>query len=180
MHALLFATFVTGCFVFTLPESSQSFALIDVFEKQNLVLAQSRGRGDDYEPKQKAPSILGSSNKGKSAKSLGSSGKAKARKVLHKRSMWQHFAAIDSNGDKQLGYKEMVHYFSEMHTVFDQNGDGLVSRREAPAIMMRYTLSGKGFPSGGLSKAEIARRFKRLFKVVDKNKDGRMSMLEML
>lgn len=180
MRALIFAAFVTGSCLFFRPELGLSFSTIDAFEKPNLVLTQGRGRGDDFNQKPKAPPILGSTNRSKSAKSLNSTEKSKARKILQSRSVWQHFAAIDSNSDKHLGYKEMVHYFSEMHTVFDQNGDGLVSRREAPPIMLRYTLSGKSFPAGGLSKAEIARRFKALFRLVDKNKDGRMSVMEML
>ena len=180
MRALYFAAFMTGAFTLALPVTGYSFSTVESFQPQTIVQVQSRGRSDEIAVQLSKPTILGTTNRNKSAKSLSSKEKANARKILHKRSVWQHVAAIDSNNDKQLGYKEMVHYFSEMHTVFDQNGDGIVSRREAPPIMLRYTLSGKAFPASGLTKAEIARRFKALFKVVDKNKDGRMSMLEML
>ena len=135
---------------------------------------------DQFEITPKGPSILGAvSNKVDPGK-LTSKQKAKARKILHNRSIWQHFDAIDSNDDRHLGYDEMVKYFHSMHTVFDRDNNGVVTRKEAPPIMLRYTLSGKAFPTKGLTKAEISRRFKNLFKIVDKNKDGRMSVFEML
>ena len=127
MRVFLSSALLAGCFLLSQPETGQTFALTENFQKPNLVLTQ--GRDDSEAVKPKSPSILGAGSRGKTAKNLSAKGKARARAVLHKRSMWQHFAAIDSNGDKQLGYNEMVHYFSEMHTVFDQIGDGIVSKR---------------------------------------------------
>ena len=105
--------------------------------------------------------------------------KAKARGMMHKRSVWGHFRAMDSNNSWSLTFKEMDQYFTAMHLAFDVNGDGIVSVREAPKIMLKYTLSGEPFPNTGLSQSMLRGRLQRLFRVLDKNRNNVLSVSEL-
>lgn len=106
--------------------------------------------------------------------------KATARNIMLQRGVWGHYTAMNNVRDGGLTYPEMDKYFTAMHYAFDANNDGLVHRHEAPKIMLRYTLSGKSFPHEGLSLPVLRGQLQTLFARVDRNRDRKLSKLELL
>ncbi|MGB0843197.1 MAG: hypothetical protein ACPGVN_00470 [Alphaproteobacteria bacterium] len=105
--------------------------------------------------------------------------KSAARAIMLKRTVWGHFRAMDADNSWSLTYPEMNVYFTAMHIAFDANNNGVVSVREAPKIMLKYTLSGEPFPNNGLNLSTLRGRLQRLFNVLDKNRNRVLSVSEL-
>ena len=106
--------------------------------------------------------------------------KAKLRAQYEKRSFLGHFAKMDRNNDGALIRDEMLAYFTIMHAAFDVDYNDVVSREEAPTLLLRIKLLGQGFPASGLTLAELQRRLDETFVFLDKNKNDKLGWPELL
>ena len=76
--------------------------------------------------------------------------------LLHpSRSFLGHFAKMDRGNDGALTRQEMLAYFTIMHAAFDADYDNVVTRAEAPTLLLRIKLLGRGFPKEGLTLEEL-------------------------
>ncbi|MGB1148136.1 MAG: hypothetical protein ACPG4M_09620, partial [Alphaproteobacteria bacterium] len=104
----------------------------------------------------------------------------KLRAQYEKRSFLGHFAKMDRNNDGALIRDEMLAYFTIMHAAFDVDYNDVVSREEAPTLLLRIKLLGQGFPASGLTLAELQRRLDETFVFLDKNKNDKLGWPELL
>ena len=106
--------------------------------------------------------------------------KARLRSQYEKRSFLRHFTKMDRNNDGALIRDEMLAYFTIMHAAFDVDYNDVVSREEAPTLLLRIKLLGQGFPASGLTLAELQRRLDETFVFLDKNKNDKLGWPELL
>lgn len=106
--------------------------------------------------------------------------KARLRSQYEKRSFLGHFARMDRSNDGALTREEMLAYFSIMHAAFDADYDNVVTRAEAPTLLLRIKLLGRGFPAEGLTLEELAERLDETFVFLDRNKNNKLGWPELL
>lgn len=106
--------------------------------------------------------------------------KARLRHQYEKRSFLGHFAKMDRGNDGALTREEMLAYFTIMHAAFDADYDNVVTRAEAPTLLLRIKLLGRGFPAEGLTLEELAARLDETFVFLDRNKNGKLGWPELL
>ena len=106
--------------------------------------------------------------------------KARLRHQYEKRSFLGHFARMDRSNDGALTREEMLAYFSIMHAAFDADYDDVVTREEAPTLLLRIKLLGRGFPEEGLTLKELADRLEETFEFLDRNKNAKLGWPELL
>ena len=106
--------------------------------------------------------------------------KARLRSQYEKRSFLGHFARMGRSNDGALTREEMLAYFSIMHAAFDADYDNVVTRAEAPTLLLRIKLLGRGFPAEGLTLEELAERLDETFVFLDRNKNNKLGWPELL
>ena len=106
--------------------------------------------------------------------------KAKLRKQYERRSFLGHFAKMDRGNDGALTREEMMAYFTIMHAAFDADYDNIVTRAEAPTLLLRIKLLGRGFPAEGLTLEELRARLEETFVFLDKNNNDKLGWPELL
>lgn len=106
--------------------------------------------------------------------------KARLRHQYEKRSFLGHFAKMDRGNDGALTREEMLAYFTIMHAAFDADYDDIVTRAEAPTLLLRIKLLGRGFPAEGLTLEELGARLEETFVFLDKNKNDKLGWPELL
>ena len=106
--------------------------------------------------------------------------KARLRHQYEKRSFLGHFARMDRSNDGALTREEMLAYFRIMHAAFDADYDDVVTREEAPTLLLRIKLLGRGFPEEGLTLKELADRLEETFEFLDRNKNDKLGWPELL
>ncbi|MGB1155564.1 MAG: hypothetical protein ACPG42_01995 [Alphaproteobacteria bacterium] len=106
--------------------------------------------------------------------------KAKLRKQYERRSFLGHFAKMDRGNDGALTREEMMAYFTIMHAAFDADYDDVVTRAEAPTLLLRIKLLGRGFPAEGLTLEELRARLEETFVFLDKNNNDKLGWPELL
>lgn len=106
--------------------------------------------------------------------------KARLRHQYEKRSFLGHFARMDRSNDGALTREEMLAYFSIMHAAFDADYDDVVTRDEAPTLLLRIKLLGRGFPAEGLTLKELSDRLDETFDFLDRNNNNKLGWPELL
>ena len=106
--------------------------------------------------------------------------KARLRHQYEKRSFLGHFAKMDRSNDGALTREEMLAYFTIMHAAFDADYDNVVTRAEAPTLLLRIKLLGRGFPDEGLTLDELGARLEETFVFLDRNKNDKLGWPELL
>ena len=106
--------------------------------------------------------------------------KARLRHQYEQRSFLGHFAKMDRGNDGALTREEMLAYFTIMHAAFDADYDNVVTRAEAPTLLLRIKLLGRGFPEEGLTLDELAARLEETFVFLDRNKNDKLGWPELL
>ena len=106
--------------------------------------------------------------------------KARLRHQYEQRSFLGHFAKMDRGNDGALTREEMLAYFTIMHAAFDADYDNVVTRAEAPTLLLRIKLLGRGFPAEGLTLEELASRLEETFVFLDRNKNDKLGWPELL
>ena len=106
--------------------------------------------------------------------------KARLRFQYEKRSFLGHFAKMDRGNDGALTRQEMLAYFTIMHAAFDADYDNVVTRAEAPTLLLRIKLLGRGFPKEGLTLEELTARLEETFVFLDRNKNDKLGWPELL
>ena len=106
--------------------------------------------------------------------------KAKLRSQYERRSFLGHFAKMDRDNDGALTREEMLAYFTIIHAAFDADYDDVVSRAEAPSLLLRIKLLGQGFPASGLTLPELQRRLEETFVFLDRNNNDKLGWPELL